>query len=115
MEFIKFVNTTSHLIFKSYFPSFRKGAKSYFYLPKIYNSSLNKTSIRKMDPTQTENTQKEEYVLDPEDQLMLKEEENRIKSISKKGVTANSFKMHKKLAQGIKVLIGFGMKADFLF
>ena len=53
-----------------------------------------------MDPSQPETT---ESYLHPEDQLMLQEEENRIKSISKKGVTYNNFKMHKKLAQGIKV------------
>ncbi len=107
MEFIKFVNTTSHLIFKSYFSSFRKGAKSYFYLSKIYHSNLYKTPTRKMDPAETENKQKEEYMLDPEDQLMLQAEENKIKSLSKKGVTAHNFKMHKKLAQGIKVPLIF--------
>jgi len=92
------------LLLKSYFSSFRKGAKSYFYFPRIYNSNLNKPpqrSIRKMDSTQPETS---EYVFHPEDQLMLQEEENLIKSISKKSVTYNNFKMHKKLSQGIKVL-----------
>lgn len=45
----------------------------------------------------------EELPLEDPDEVMLQDQEKKMKTISKKGITFSNFKMHKKLAQGIKV------------
>jgi len=103
MELIKLINTSRQFIFKGYFASFRGIRQFSISQNKSTTNSLKQTQYNKIIKMESNDQEKKTHVYDPEDELMFQEEENKMKTISKKSITFGNFKMHKKLAQGIKV------------
>jgi len=104
MEIIKLVNRSRQIIFKSYFASFRGVKQFSFSQNKSIINSSKQTQHNLKNKMESNDQENKTNLFHPEDELMFQEEENKIKTISKKSVTFGNFKMHKKLAQGIKVI-----------